>query len=663
MPKRPEEILGLKVCEPAMGSGSFLVAALRYLVDALARSLHHYGMIRADGEVGAVDHAAVRHARPGEGARGAATAAARGRALRRAPASGARAPHRRALPLRRRPQPDGRGAGPALAVGRDAGPRAAVRVPRPQAQGRQQPRRLLAAPRRGLPDQGAGPRGRRRQDQRRHEVAQGGASRTPRLSSRTTSARSAARPHSSTTSAIHPADLVGTLRQRFAALHDLPRDAREDAYRALLASDEYLRSATPWTPGARCGSGPRATTTCRCRATGARLDDAAADAVAAVARRAALLPLGARVPRRLRCRTVRLRRRPRQPAVGDRQAQVSGVLLAPRPAVPDVRQDRTRSRSSGELFDEQDGLGAEWLDVPGRRSRRCRTSSSTRPSRSTSSLPGRGARLAGVGGDSRPPQRRHSPPRPSVSAPGLGRPQHLQAVPRAGPRTSASTAGRHRDAGPVGRLHRQGDDRAAQAVPRIAAVGVALRLREPRSKLFPIHSSFKFAPIVVQPAGRPRARQGGVHAPRRRASGSVRTSMRSRSRSPTSSASAPATWSFMELKDDRDLEIVERIYADHELLGAYCSRRGRQLLRSEFNMTSASKHFTPRSKLPEWPDRAGRGHARSARPRAAARGWVRAAVRGQVVLAARPVRARQGTEATASASSCASRRSNAELAH
>ena len=52
-PKRPEAILGLKVCEPAMGSGSFLVAALRYLADALARSLHHYGMIRADGEVGA----------------------------------------------------------------------------------------------------------------------------------------------------------------------------------------------------------------------------------------------------------------------------------------------------------------------------------------------------------------------------------------------------------------------------------------------------------------------------------------------------------------------------------------------------------------------------------------------------------------------------------
>jgi hypothetical protein len=46
IPRLPEDILGLKVCEPAMGSGSFLVAALRYLVEALHRSLEHYGRIK-----------------------------------------------------------------------------------------------------------------------------------------------------------------------------------------------------------------------------------------------------------------------------------------------------------------------------------------------------------------------------------------------------------------------------------------------------------------------------------------------------------------------------------------------------------------------------------------------------------------------------------------
>lgn len=48
-PKRPEAILELKVCDCAMGSGSFLVGALRYLTDALVASLYHHKLIaRAD---------------------------------------------------------------------------------------------------------------------------------------------------------------------------------------------------------------------------------------------------------------------------------------------------------------------------------------------------------------------------------------------------------------------------------------------------------------------------------------------------------------------------------------------------------------------------------------------------------------------------------------
>ena len=44
-PKTPEQILALKVCDPAMGSGSFLASALRYLTDALVQSLYHHGLI------------------------------------------------------------------------------------------------------------------------------------------------------------------------------------------------------------------------------------------------------------------------------------------------------------------------------------------------------------------------------------------------------------------------------------------------------------------------------------------------------------------------------------------------------------------------------------------------------------------------------------------
>jgi hypothetical protein len=44
-PRKPEEILALKVCDPACGSGSFLLAALRFLTDALVDSLYHHGRL------------------------------------------------------------------------------------------------------------------------------------------------------------------------------------------------------------------------------------------------------------------------------------------------------------------------------------------------------------------------------------------------------------------------------------------------------------------------------------------------------------------------------------------------------------------------------------------------------------------------------------------
>ncbi len=47
-PKRPEEILALKVCDPACGSGSFPVAALRFLTDALYAALFAHGRLAGD---------------------------------------------------------------------------------------------------------------------------------------------------------------------------------------------------------------------------------------------------------------------------------------------------------------------------------------------------------------------------------------------------------------------------------------------------------------------------------------------------------------------------------------------------------------------------------------------------------------------------------------
>ncbi|MBU3679560.1 MAG: hypothetical protein FGM32_08130 [Candidatus Kapabacteria bacterium] len=49
-PKRPEEILSLKTCDPACGSGTFPVATLRYLADALYASVHHHGRVADLGD-------------------------------------------------------------------------------------------------------------------------------------------------------------------------------------------------------------------------------------------------------------------------------------------------------------------------------------------------------------------------------------------------------------------------------------------------------------------------------------------------------------------------------------------------------------------------------------------------------------------------------------
>ena len=49
-PRAPEHILSLTVCDPACGSGSFPLAALRFLTEALYASLQHHGRIQQDGQ-------------------------------------------------------------------------------------------------------------------------------------------------------------------------------------------------------------------------------------------------------------------------------------------------------------------------------------------------------------------------------------------------------------------------------------------------------------------------------------------------------------------------------------------------------------------------------------------------------------------------------------
>lgn len=65
-PRTPGEILAVRVCDPAMGSGSFLISALRYLTDALFESLHTHERISRTKRDGTIirlaDGAPVDHA-------------------------------------------------------------------------------------------------------------------------------------------------------------------------------------------------------------------------------------------------------------------------------------------------------------------------------------------------------------------------------------------------------------------------------------------------------------------------------------------------------------------------------------------------------------------------------------------------------------------------
>ncbi len=50
VPRRPEEIIALKTCDPACGSGTFPVASLRYLTEALYAAVHYHGRVKDLGD-------------------------------------------------------------------------------------------------------------------------------------------------------------------------------------------------------------------------------------------------------------------------------------------------------------------------------------------------------------------------------------------------------------------------------------------------------------------------------------------------------------------------------------------------------------------------------------------------------------------------------------
>ena len=109
----PDRILQLRVVDPAMGSGAFLVAACRYLAAAYEAALVRAGGCHAS-DIGEAERV------------------------------GDPADDRRALPVRRRPQSDGGAARAPVALAGHAGGRSAAQLSRSSPAGRRQPARRVA---------------------------------------------------------------------------------------------------------------------------------------------------------------------------------------------------------------------------------------------------------------------------------------------------------------------------------------------------------------------------------------------------------------------------------------------------------------------------------------------------------------------------------------
>ena len=231
---------------------------------------------------------------------------------------------------------------------------------------------------------------------------------------------------------------------------------------------------------------------------------------------AALLPLGAGVPGRVRPARRRLRRDAGQSALGHRQAGFQGVLLQHRPAVPLLRQAGgdpppvrlLRGRGGGARLAGLQRPLPRTIQLHGpRRAAVRRPALRRRPEplchRARPREPASARRVA-QGASAIHRLRR---PRPPVPAPGFGGPQLLQAVPggdsrAAVPRRAAGFRGALRPL--FGQRHR----RAAPSVPHALPMGVAVRLREPRG---PVSNSPQ---LQVQPGDRAEGRRHGGHTHR-----------------------------------------------------------------------------------------------------------------------------------------------------
>jgi hypothetical protein len=327
----------------------------------------------------------------------------------------------------------------------------------------------------------------------------------------------------------------------------------------------------------------------------------------AAPRTGALLPLGARVPRRVHGEGRRLRRHRGEPAVGDPQAQQQGVLQRPRPALPLLRQAGGAAPAARGVSGDprSSASGSTTWGLQGCRQLRAQRGRAVRRRETMTARPPLVGLVPRKADETRGCTR--SGPPSAHARRRLRIPQHAFRHQGSADLNSYKLFVEQAHAllkpgGQLGLITPSGlyTDKGTVDLRRLLLDRCAWRWLygfENRNKLFDIHRSFKFAVTIAQKGGKTDGAAGGVSCATNSRTGRGQGALAYPAE--RIHAFSPKSLSVLEIRSERDLEVLTKIYANSVLLGDDGPDGWGIKYATEFHMTNDSKLFIPREKAEE----------------------------------------------------------------